>query len=400
MSTRQLASATSPFSPHLGRPPVKRRLTSRYLAWSAATAVARVVPAIHRGMPLYTDLQPAEAFGRVERVTSTEPLALDPRAQAFARHLPHTLPDPVPRELILLSVDGASLVGRTGRILDEQRRWVLQTSKSRPMVTYNDLRPLPSRRVTPSGGPWFSMVHSAVGHRHLFHFLIDRLQYVHAWLHRFGAAAAAVPTTVLTNEDLPGFQQTAWQVLHARHPWMRCQAVPAGERWQLEGLQVCDVRQPIKSTFCDPGFIDFLRGLYLEAFGLPTHAQGWRRLYVSRRDARKRRPHQEAAIEAALGQRGFESVALAQMPFAEQVRLFTEAQTVVGVHGAGLTHMAFAPASTQLVELFPSTKVKDTYFLLCHRRGLAYRGVIGGPGDRREGFDLDPAAVLAALDSF
>lgn len=376
-----------------------KRLTSRYLTWSAASGVARLVPAMHRVMPLYRDLTPATMRGRVSRWIDSEPLCLTPAQRRFAAQLPHQLPDPVAREMQLISLDGVSLVGRTGRVLDEAARAVLSFSTSLDRVTYNDLRPMPSRRVQREGGPWFSLLHSAVGHRHLFHFLFDRLQTVHGWLHRLGAADRAEPTTVLTNTDLPGFQQDAWAVLCRRHPWIRLQAVPAGERWALNGLQVCDIRQPIKSTFCDPDFIPFLRGLYFEAYGIDPQQPGWRKLYISRSDAKKRRLVEEVGMERALGALGFESVALARLPFAEQVRLFAEARTVVGAHGAGLTHMAFAPDGARLVELFPSTKVKDTYFLLSHRRGLAYRGVIGGAGDRREWFDLAPGPVIEAVES-
>jgi capsular polysaccharide biosynthesis protein len=82
-------------------------------------------------------------------------------------------------------------------------------------------------------------------------------------------------------------------------------------------------------------------------------AEGRRRIYVSRRDAK---PHRrwvdnEPAIEALFEERGFEILCMAECPLEEQVAHFRDAQIVAGVSGAGLTDLLFAPAHAHVIVL-------------------------------------------------
>ena len=106
----------------------------------------------------------------------------------------------------------------------------------------------------------------------------------------------------------------------------------------------------------------------------------------------------EAALLPILRERGFETVAPGLLPLREQAALFASASHVVGPHGAGLTNILFSPSNARVLELFPSTRFKNTYFLLAKSRGQMYRAIVGGPGDRREWFDVDAHAFKQALD--
>jgi hypothetical protein len=75
------------------------------------------------------------------------------------------------------------------------------------------------------------------------------------------------------------------------------------------------------------------------------------RLFVSRKDAKRRRLVNESAIMDALSHFGIIEVVPSELTFAEQVDLFSRAELVVGPHGAGLTNLVFCPAKCGVVEV-------------------------------------------------
>ncbi len=78
-----------------------------------------------------------------------------------------------------------------------------------------------------------------------------------------------------------------------------------------------------------------------------------RRLYVSRRGHPMRVMVNEVALEAALVRRGFQIVRPERMDVADQIRLFAEAEVIVGPTGAGLTNAVFAAPGCKIVEIQP-----------------------------------------------
>ena len=97
---------------------------------------------------------------------------------------------------------------------------------------------------------------------------------------------------------------------------------------------------------------------------------GSRRLYVSRADAVDRRVRNEPELVEALRQYDFERFVPSEHTFAEQVRRFSDAEVVLGPHGAGLTNLIFTPSAT-LVELFGSYH-NACFFTLAQGMGNEY----------------------------
>jgi len=64
------------------------------------------------------------------------------------------------------------------------------------------------------------------------------------------------------------------------------------------------------------------------------------------------------------------------------VRLFSEAEIVVGPHGAGLTNVMFMPTGGLLVELLAHRRVKPCYFSLASAVGVRYACVSDAPDDK------------------
>jgi Glycosyltransferase 61 len=121
-----------------------------------------------------------------------------------------------------------------------------------------------------------------------------------------------------------------------------------------------------------------------------TAAPRTRRLFLSRRGARKRRIVNEDEILAMLGP-DFESVHLEGMSVREQASLFSEASIVVAPHGAGLTNLLFCVPPTPVIELVSEDLPPSTYRQLAGLLGHPYLAVpcqqstnetLRKPGDR------------------
>ena len=96
----------------------------------------------------------------------------------------------------------------------------------------------------------------------------------------------------------------------------------------------------------------------------PAHASqpaaATRRIYVSRRDAPKKRRWivNEPAVEELFRSRGFDVIVMRDCPLDEQVRLFKEARVVAGLNGGGLTDIIFSPAGTDVIVLLSDTLIR------------------------------------------
>lgn len=117
-----------------------------------------------------------------------------------------------------------------------------------------------------------------------------------------------------------------------------------------------------------PSEWEWLRG---RATDIPAPDQFPDRVYVSRSDAPRRAVVNEDEVVAKLEALGFESYALSELPFEEQVALFVGADVVVGVHGAGLVNCVFGDTPS-IVELLPDAYPRATYYCLAAALGSPY----------------------------
>jgi capsular polysaccharide biosynthesis protein len=101
-----------------------------------------------------------------------------------------------------------------------------------------------------------------------------------------------------------------------------------------------------------------------------------RRLYVSRRDAARRRISNEEALESALRAQGFETVVAGELSFAEQVATFRDADMIVGPHGAALANLAFAGSGAAVLELQHPRTERTYYRELAERLGIHYASMV------------------------
>ncbi|MBV8517133.1 MAG: glycosyltransferase family 61 protein [Acidobacteria bacterium] len=120
-----------------------------------------------------------------------------------------------------------------------------------------------------------------------------------------------------------------------------------------------------------------------------------RKLFISRRDAERRRLINEDAVWALLQPRGYERVRMETLSFAEQIALLREAAVVVALHGAGLANMLFARDGLQVVELSDVTFPNPQFYALAAALGHHYWLVDARP---RAGAPLQPRIQDVAVD--
>jgi hypothetical protein len=128
-------------------------------------------------------------------------------------------------------------------------------------------------------------------------------------------------------------------------------------------------------TEVDAGFVPPIAVEILRATYTPNYEQlpsGHRDIYISRRYAPRRAMVNEVELENALRERGFEIVYCEKLSFAEQIHLFSQARTVVALHGAGLSNITWAPKGLRVLEVFPNGYFNDCYARLAIQLGFTY----------------------------
>jgi capsular polysaccharide biosynthesis protein len=79
------------------------------------------------------------------------------------------------------------------------------------------------------------------------------------------------------------------------------------------------------------------------------------RIYIARTDSTRRQAANEQALADALARRGYRIVTLGAMPLVAQIATMRRARFIVAQHGAGLSHLIFAPPGCRVVEIFPAS---------------------------------------------
>ncbi len=96
-----------------------------------------------------------------------------------------------------------------------------------------------------------------------------------------------------------------------------------------------------------------------------------KKIFISRQDAEIRKISNEDALFAELAPLGFTRYCLSELNFAEQVYLFSKAEQVIGVHGAGFANIIFSPPQTKIVEIFQA-RSDSTYCYLAQLLDFDY----------------------------
>jgi hypothetical protein len=125
----------------------------------------------------------------------------------------------------------------------------------------------------------------------------------------------------------------------------------------------------------------------------PTAAPPDRKIYVQRPADGWRGLENDDAVRHLLEDRGFVAIRPEEHLLLDQITLFSQASVIVGMHGAGLTNVLFAPEA-HLIELVGSYGGPE-YFNLCYGLGNGYTRV--QCADRGEDIVVSLAILTSAL---
>lgn len=99
-----------------------------------------------------------------------------------------------------------------------------------------------------------------------------------------------------------------------------------------------------------------------------TGANGTRKIYVTRKNARARKVVNETEVVKLLDGLGFELVELENVSFRDQVSMFAECGNFISIHGGALTNAIFMPTGGNVFELYPKFENRERELNACYER--------------------------------
>ncbi|HEY0376121.1 MAG TPA: glycosyltransferase family 61 protein [Pyrinomonadaceae bacterium] len=97
-----------------------------------------------------------------------------------------------------------------------------------------------------------------------------------------------------------------------------------------------------------------------------------KRVYLSRGGAVHRQVVNEEEVVRALEREGFTALEPHRMTSAEKVAALCDAEVIVGVHGAGMTNVLFAPAGARVVEVLDPAHTVGVFYAMAASLGQDY----------------------------
>lgn len=113
-----------------------------------------------------------------------------------------------------------------------------------------------------------------------------------------------------------------------------------------------------------------------------------KRIYISRQKATGRRVVNEKHLESLLHEFGFEIFVCEQLSLAEQIQLFSNAEAIIGPHGAGLTNMIYSPCEINVAEI-AFHPVVPCYIIMARQLGHCFSRLQAIPTEDRQFDDMN-----------
>ena len=82
--------------------------------------------------------------------------------------------------------------------------------------------------------------------------------------------------------------------------------------------------------------------------------------------------NEDELFEHILKPRGFHFICMEDLTILEQLKLFTNAKTIISPHGSALTYSLFANKNTQIIEILPVTNDKHFFSDICKYLQIPY----------------------------
>jgi capsular polysaccharide biosynthesis protein len=226
------------------------------------------------------------------------------------------------------------------------------------------------------------------GEENYFHFFNDVLSKLY-WLKQHGVDISSIP--VIVSERL-------WSKSYFQGYVGMSQALQTIQ-WVVQDLQYieCERVYFVKAPTHHPD-------LWASIFNtIPNlHSSSAVRVFITRKKLRLRYLKNIDEILKVCQNFGFAIIDTEELSFEEQADLFSRANVIVGIHGAGLTNMFFRKGDCKILEIFPSLNLGYLpfhYIMLAKMRGFKYNAIIGSEesGDTSGGFTLKPSMFEEAI---
>lgn len=141
-----------------------------------------------------------------------------------------------------------------------------------------------------------------------------------------------------------------------------------------------------------------LTQLTREKLSVKSAVSQFRKVYVSRKLAPKRKVYNELEVELLVRKKGYEIIYMEKMGLKEQLTLMAETRILVSLHGAALTNMLFMQEGQTVVELRNQNDDKtNCYFNLASALGIRYFYTLN-KGDSTNSISSDFTVDLFALE--
>ena len=149
------------------------------------------------------------------------------------------------------------------------------------------------------------------------------------------------------------------------------QVIPSGSSIRVQQLYVPDYIAP--SGYFHPANVRKLREHIWQQVQVHQPGPPMPRIYISRRKATRRYVTNEDAVVDIVEKYGFTTVYLEEYSFREQVRMVHQAECLITIHGAGLTHIAFMQPGAKAMEFRKEDDAHNNlYFSLASEAGVSY----------------------------
>ncbi len=271
------------------------------------------------------------------------------------------------RQPFVSEIANAELIGPTAVGFDGDGNLISETVSLANLARALPTRVLILKNLPDWGVTKLDLVCSLVsGHRNYYHWITECLPRIEG-LEYYQEHTGRKPTLIIDANP------TKWQIESLRLlgyepddciPWN-------GSRLKVKRLVVPSWRRQYRVI--PPAACRWMRQRMLsnvpdlDSERLPFSS----RIYISRSKTAGRQVTNEEDVLKALTTYGFVAYTLENMSFADQVRLFSQAEIVVAAHGAGLVNTVFAQ-NLRVIEIFGSFG-SASYFLIAKAMGFHYR---------------------------
>ena len=272
------------------------------------------------------------------------------------------------------------------------RRGLVWDRHGRPVMTYQQPVPAAGLAAMATAPSVRAAVLGVEQHGNLYHWFAEWLPSL-AW--RLNDAAGTLP--ILLSDRAPAFVAESLDLADAG----AAPRIAVGDAIFVNQLFIGTRDMAFMTHRAAYGGL--LERIAARADAMAGPGMGSGPLYVSRRDTTKRPMANEAALEDALAQRGFELALFSQASVGHNIARLRRAPCVVAPHGAGLALLMAGRPGTRVIELVPATRGAlslRTCFarlsrLVGHRHVLWLErpDLVGGP------WQADLAGVLAEVDA-